>query len=132
MLISRVDSWVIISRLLLIILPRILYQCIRTLLYHFSSIFIKITIRWRLDSHQLPGKYPQLPAFLISPIETLMWCIYLPFVNEIFFCISMIHVYKHGHQAEHITAFFLIRRGIDFIVSTFAKTYSKVILTKRA
>ena len=26
-----------------------------------------------MDSQQLPAKYPQLPALLIGPIETLMW-----------------------------------------------------------
>ena len=46
-------------------LPRIIVS--------FSPIFIKITLKWGVHYHQLPAKYPQLPALLIGPIETLMW-----------------------------------------------------------
>ena len=32
-------------------------------------------IKWGVASLQLPAKYPQLPALLISQIGTLIWCI---------------------------------------------------------
>ena len=43
-----------------------------------------------MASHQLLDKYPQLPDFLIGPIETLKWCIGPPFQGTL--CIKVSYV----------------------------------------
>ena len=76
MMVSRVASLVIISKLLLIILtPAYCISMNKYVIVSFSPIFIKITMKLGVAYHQLPVKYPQFLALLIGPIETLMWYI---------------------------------------------------------
>ena len=44
----------------------------------YQFMCIKIKMEYGVASHQLPVKYPQLPAHLIGFIMTLIWRIYIP------------------------------------------------------
>ena len=68
-LLYSVGSTLVISGMsIMISLPSSYYEedilCI--LLFHFSLIFIKITIKRRVASLELPAKFPRLPALLIG------------------------------------------------------------------
>ena len=78
-LVFSVTSWVIISRLWIIILISSSFILMKkqhlNIIVSFSLIFIKIMITLGAASPQLQVKYPQLWALLIGQSGTLIWCI---------------------------------------------------------